>query len=688
MESLDLNSRGYYLWNDSLGFAMGENEAETTVPIASLTKMMTALVALEELDRREDLDLTTMVKVPAEALRGLAEFAVVGLSAGQEVSIEDLLYATMLPSAGDAAQALALSVSENLTNFVDLMNARATEIGMTNTHFSNTYGRDEENYSTPADMVKLVQVALGNPEFVEVFETFEKKLPTLGKTVKKTFVAESGDGWRILGGKTGFTNAAGRCLASTAEVEGAKYILVTVGAENGQHVADAEKVYQKIMEDYEPVKIVSAGDKLVEIGVTGSAMKVLKFEARGDREVVLANGVRQGDLEYKYDGVTEITRDTEAGSKLGDYRILWDGHEVFAQEIYYNEPVEFYNYALVGLGTGVSLVLLLSATGLVVWRKRREQGRNSEKNEKRKGRDVRGWQKWLPLGVMILFVLSVMVNYLVFQSWFAPAGETEVYQTELKVVEKEPEAQELESTEEGGENEEDKGGAGVQKNAQQTTPVLGNCTMNYGNLMLINPNFRVGTDFIAARKRQLISLSKTYGIPEYKAGNGDNLMMPEAAERLNEMVKAYQAANPGHEMGTRSCFRERGTTCGRLCAVTGTSDHHTGLTCDLIDKVYGTSLDTDEFSKHKEWQWLKENSYKYGFIDRFPEAWAGGAMTEPINVDANGSTGLFETWHYRYVGVEAATEIATGKYNNGKYDSLEHYLKMTGKVKDLKNGGC
>ena len=63
-------------------------------------------------------------------------------------------------------------------------------------------------------------------------------------------------------------------------------------------------------------------------------------------------------------------------------------------------------------------------------------------------------------------------------------------------------------------------------------------------------------------------------------------------------------------------------------------------------------------------------------------------MTEPINVDANGSTGLFEAWHYRYVGVEAATEIATGKYNNGKYDSLEHYLKMTGKVKDLKNGEC
>lgn len=216
----------------------------------------------------------------------------------------------------------------------------------------------------------------------------------------------------------------------------------------------------------------------------------------------------------------------------------------------------------------------------------------------------------------------------------------------------------------------------------------GNCSVSFGNLMLINPNFTVSTSWIANRKTQLISVSKTYGITEAKASNGDNLMESEAAKHLNEMVKAYEAYNAGHTMQTRSCFRQVGTNCGRLCAKTGTSDHHTGLTCDLIDSSYGTELNTDHYSTHKEWQWLRENSYKYGFIDRFPEAWAGGSMSEPINVDANGSTGLFETWHYRYVGVTAATEIATGKYNNGKYDSLEHYLKSIKKVSDLKNGKC
>lgn len=215
-----------------------------------------------------------------------------------------------------------------------------------------------------------------------------------------------------------------------------------------------------------------------------------------------------------------------------------------------------------------------------------------------------------------------------------------------------------------------------------------NCTIKNGALMLINPNFKVENEFIAARRGELISLSANYGIKELHSYNGDNLLDAEAAAKISEMIKAYEADNPGHTMGTMSCFRSVGTSCGRLCAATGTSDHHTGLTCDLVDPTYGTSLDTDTYDAHLDWQWLRANSYKYGFIDRFPEAWAGGPMSEPANVDGNGSTGLFETWHYRYVGVGPATEIATGKYNNGQYDSLEHYLLARGLVKNLTAGLC
>ena len=253
-----------------------------------------------------------------------------------------------------------------------------------------------------------------------------------------------------------------------------------------------------------------------------------------------------------------------------------------------------------------------------------------------------------------------------------------------KPKEKEPMPEETPAEMESDDSKEGQ----IEESNLSTNASSSNCTIEYGALMLINPNFTVYISFIAERKTELISLYSEYGIVEGVAGNGDNLLDSEAATHINDMVNAYKEAYPGHTLETRSCFRAVGTSCGRLCAATGASDHHTGLTCDLLDPVYGTSLDTSTYDQHLDWQWLRENSYKYGFIDRFPESWAGGLMSEPLNVDENGSTGLYETWHYRYVGIGPATEIATGKYNNGEYDSLEHYLKARGMIADLKNGLC
>lgn len=230
---------------------------------------------------------------------------------------------------------------------------------------------------------------------------------------------------------------------------------------------------------------------------------------------------------------------------------------------------------------------------------------------------------------------------------------------------------------------------------EQPTPTIppasipgGNCTTGLGKLMLINANYTVNSDFISVRKSQLVDISALYGITEANAWNGTPLVDEEAAQHLNDMIKAYEAAYPGHTLQTMSCFRSIGTSCGRLCAPTGTSEHHSGYTCDLIDTTYGSTLDTDYYSDHIDWQWLKANSYKYGFIDRYPVEWAGSSMAQPINLTEDGTTGYYETWHYRYVGIPEATEIATGKYNNGAYDSLEHYLKMRGFLNSLTAGTC
>jgi|GEM_PF-1229095 len=276
-------------------------------------------------------------------------------------------------------------------------------------------------------------------------------------------------------------------------------------------------------------------------------------------------------------------------------------------------------------------------------------------------------------------------------------AKSETAENTPEKVEEGPENQEktdAELEEELSKKEEDLKKAKAEEEKKTTpAPASGNCTESFGNLMLINPVFTVTTNFVSQRESQLIDLTATYGIRENKSTNGTPRMLPEAAGHLNDMLNAYKAyakqtTGHDHEMQTRSCFRSRGTSCGRLCFATGTTDHHTGLTCDLIDPVYGTELNTDLYANHPEWQWLKANSYKYGFIDRFPEEWAGSSMSEPVNITEDGSTGLFETWHYRYVGIDAATEIATGKYNNGAYDSLEHYLKATGRINSLTSGKC
>ena len=590
MEELGLSSRSYFLWNNSLGFEVLGRDMDVQTEVASLTKIMTALLVLET------RDLAETVVITPEMLSGLYEFAVIGLTVGQAVTVEDLLYATLLPSAGDAAQALAISTSGSIANFADLMNKRAQGLGMANTHFSNPVGKDEENYSTPRDIAILLSEALKNPTFVEMFEIFEKYLPTLGITVRKTF-RQTG---YTKGGKTGYTEAAGRCLASTAEIEGTEYILVTIGALPGQNVVDTERIYATVEAEYEPVQIVWAGEEVLRVGVEQSATKVLEFVAESDVTVALPNGTRREDLTYEYDGVQEVTRETTVGEKLGTFTIRQDEDVLYTQEIYYTEEPEFYNYSWVGLGAGVSVLLLLVAMviGVCTWRKKKSS--------------------WLILILLVLFGVSVGANVWLFHDWFEPGGETEVTWpgTRLDEIISEDDAVR--------EDEVDKEDYSVHE----------------GNLMLINPNFMVDKEFIASRKQELVSVSELYGIKEYNASvNGGNLLTAEAAENLNAMLAAYKTENPGHEMGTRSCFRERGTNCGRLCAATGASDHHTGLTCDLIDLQYETSLDTADYAQHKEWQWLKANSYKYGFIDRFPLAWAGGLMSESLNVDENGRLG-------------------------------------------------
>lgn len=261
----NINSDSAILINADNGDVLYEKDADTQRAPASLVKMMTVYVAIRNND---DLDRT--LQMPEEAFEGLEEGAVSqsGLQGGETVTLRDLLYATLLASGGDAANALALATSGNIDSFVDLMNEEAADLGLDSTVFVNPTGLDaREQVSTCRDMSRLVKGALGNSAFREVFTTREYTTTVSdshpeGLTLSHTMDEDLANfqryfdtsGYEIIGGKTGYTQSAGNCLATIAEKKGyPNYIVVTMHATgNGdqyyQAVHDAVTLYGEAYE--------------------------------------------------------------------------------------------------------------------------------------------------------------------------------------------------------------------------------------------------------------------------------------------------------------------------------------------------------------------------------------------------------------------------------------------------------
>ena len=234
-----------------------QNSTERMYP-ASLTKIMTALITIEE---TEDMEQTTTL--PSDIFPSLYEenASLAGFQPGETVTWKDLLYGVMLPSGAECCLTFARQIAGSEGAFVDLMNKKAEELGMNDTHFANATGlQDKKHYSTVRDIAVLLRYALGNETFRQVFTARRYSVPPTayhseGFTFYNTmFQAMDNAGISdddILGGKTGYTEKAGLCLASLAEINDREYILVTAKADGNHytepyHVMDAENVYGQI----------------------------------------------------------------------------------------------------------------------------------------------------------------------------------------------------------------------------------------------------------------------------------------------------------------------------------------------------------------------------------------------------------------------------------------------------------
>ncbi len=217
------------LVNASDGDVLFKQNSDAQLPMASTTKIMTALLALQY------GKLNQQITVGSDAVAaGSGDNSRMGLSKGETLSLRDLLYGMMLPSGDDAAVAVADGISGSQQSFVQLMNARAKFLGLTHTHYANPHGLDAPgHYTSASDLVKLAEIAMRNPIFQTIVATQEYVIPATDQ--HKAYDLQNTD--LLLGSydgaegiKTGTTGNAGACLVFDALRNDAELIGVVLGA--------------------------------------------------------------------------------------------------------------------------------------------------------------------------------------------------------------------------------------------------------------------------------------------------------------------------------------------------------------------------------------------------------------------------------------------------------------------------
>ena len=261
---LDINAKSAILMEVNTGKILYEQNANERLAPASITKIMSLLLIMEAID---DGRITLETKVSTSEHAASMGGSQIWLEPGEEMTVHDLLRATVIASANDATVALAELLYGSEETFVEKMNEKAAELEMKHTHFTNTTGlQDINHYSSAEDLGAFLKEALKNQAFYEIFtaDTYSVAPTNLHpegftfhssmfQTMKESNIQDT----YIKGGKTGFTSDAGLCLASLGEVNGKSYILVTAHADGNHdtdpyHILDAVSVYGQLAEQTQP----------------------------------------------------------------------------------------------------------------------------------------------------------------------------------------------------------------------------------------------------------------------------------------------------------------------------------------------------------------------------------------------------------------------------------------------------
>lgn len=337
---MDFDGEAILLYELTTGTMAYAKNIDTLREPAALTKIMTCLLALKHGNPQDEVTVSQIALETVDPEGSNAE-----LQAGEKYTLEELLYMLMVRSAGDAAAVIAEHISGSQGMFVELMNTEAVELGCENTHFANPHGlHDNEHYTTARDMAIILEAAMDYPLFGTLYATTVYQLAADEDREARSYYSSNylitddiTQGYldeRVIGGATGFTTPAGRCVACIAEHESLRYLVVVLGASDQQdeggntiytNLKTASALLDYACETFAPNTVLTADTALSPISVNYGDGQVTPVTAGGLTALLPAT----------YD--QELFR-TEVN--LPDGRLVApidQGIEIGTADIYYNE---------------------------------------------------------------------------------------------------------------------------------------------------------------------------------------------------------------------------------------------------------------------------------------------------------------------------------------------------------------
>ena len=331
-DTVEIFAGGVMLMDACTHKVLYAKNAHEKLPMASTTKIMTAILAIET------GKLDALVTVPKEAYG--VEGSSMYLRLGEKISLRDLVYGLMLVSGNDAAVAIAINVGGSIAGFAALMNEKAKELGAHNTHFVTPNGlHDAEHYTTAYDLALIASYAMQNETFREIVGTTYYR--TVTGEVTRTVKNKNKILWEYEGGngvKTGYTMAAGKCLVFSAERNGVELVGVVLNCPD--MFPAAKRLLDYGFETYKPEKLVAAGDVIARIRINGGRKNALAVAVKQDIIILVKDGDSTTVRTVVKLPQQQVQAPVKKGDSLGSLEIWEDGRILAETELVAAETIE------------------------------------------------------------------------------------------------------------------------------------------------------------------------------------------------------------------------------------------------------------------------------------------------------------------------------------------------------------